>query len=117
MAGSTALGRFVSVACPVRLEVMAEASRCQARSRRTPSTIFQGADWGADIGVAVGADSVYWMDEDRQRRRRIMKAPLRGGTPITLVETVGEIWDLAVDDTSVYYTDAEAGTVVKVTPK
>jgi hypothetical protein len=87
-----------------------------------PSTFYTGVEDGADIAVAVDADSVYWMDEywdeaAGMESRRILKAPVRGGTPITLVETAGEVWDLVVDDTSVYYTDGFSGTVVKVTPK
>ena len=90
----------------------------------TPSPI-DNAD--ADIAVTVDADSVYWAKQyftsertgldDTGLRFRILKAPLAGGTPITLAPSVGEVWSLVVDETSVYFTDVLGGTVVKVTPK
>jgi hypothetical protein len=48
---------------------------------------------------------------------RILKAPLAGGSPITLATSVSEVFSLVVDDTSVYFTDFSGGNVVKVTPK
>jgi hypothetical protein len=41
-----------------------------------------------------------------------MKVPLGGGTPVT-VFSGGAPCDLAVDATSVYWTDSAAGTVMK----
>ena len=45
-----------------------------------------------------------------------MKVPWMGGTPTTLVSTQNDV-GIAVDATSVYWTDYIRGTVMKVTPK
>jgi hypothetical protein len=43
-----------------------------------------------------------------------MKVPLAGGTPTTLASGQMMPLDLAVDATSVYWTDSTGGTVMKV---
>jgi hypothetical protein len=86
----------------------------------TPSAI----DNDGDIAVAVDANSVYWSKPYAPSpvnpyafAFRILKAPLAGGAPITLATSLGRVWSLVVDDTSVYFADLDGGNVVKVTPK
>jgi hypothetical protein len=105
----------------------------------TPSSIYTSAGAG---GVAVDADSIYWFDREPSPSSspppqlgsfRILKAPLAGGSPITLAcasptsaattscppssPSLSEVFSIVVDDTSVYFADIAAGYVVKVTPK
>ena len=60
--------------------------------------------------------NVYWADSTA-----VWKMPLSGGTPVPLVSaTTLRPWNIAVDSTSVYWTDYEfqnPGTVDKLTPK
>ena len=84
-----------------------------------PGVIDEDLDVNA---LAVDADSVYWLDQSSSptpgpNTTQILKAPLAGGTPITLATSVGQVWSLVVDDTSVYFADSRGGNVVKVTPK
>jgi hypothetical protein len=52
-----------------------------------------------------------------------MKAPIGGGTPVLLASSPATAWGMAVDSTSVYWTNdtqygtVQTGTVMKVTPK
>jgi hypothetical protein len=71
----------------------------------------------------VDATSAYWSDYGSGM---VMKAPLGGGTAVTLATGVIGAFTLAVDQTSVYWvaegnclSDAGTcpGTVMKVTPK
>jgi hypothetical protein len=80
----------------------------------TPSAISQGAGAGA---VVLDADSIYWFDRSSPDSFLIQKAPLAGGSPTTVATSVGQVWSIAVDDTSLYFADASGGTIVKVTPK
>jgi hypothetical protein len=85
----------------------------------TPSAIDVDYDVNA---LTVDADSVYWFVQTRTsspgpNTLEILKAPLAGGTPISLATTVGELGSVVVDATSVYFTDFSGGNVVKVTPK
>jgi hypothetical protein len=86
----------------------------------TPSAIHENAGAG---GFAVDADSIYWFDRSSSPSGppsgsfRILKAPLAGGGPVTLATSVGEVFSVVVDATSVYFTDFSGGNVVKVTPK
>jgi hypothetical protein len=87
----------------------------------TPSAIHENAGAGA---FSIDADSVYWFDRSFLPSSsgsvdtfRILKAPLAGGSPVTLATSVSEVFSLVVDDTSVYFTDFSGGNVVKVTPK
>jgi hypothetical protein len=67
---------------------------------------------GVGVGpIALDATHVYWIDETA---KEIMRVPINGG-PATSVATVsGAPFSLAVDETSVYWTNLDAmGTVMK----
>jgi hypothetical protein len=101
----------------------ADGGGCAAKlplSGGTSSTI----EWDLDAGaLAVDATSVYWIVESSSptvgpNLPQILKAPLAGGTPISLAKMMGgDVGSIVVDDTSVYFTDTFGGNVVKVTPK
>jgi hypothetical protein len=46
----------------------------------------------------------------------LMKVPLSGGAPTTIASQA-DVRGLAVDATSVYWTDGTKGTVMRLTPK
>jgi hypothetical protein len=60
--------------------------------------------------IAIDAASVYWSTNGT-----LMRAPLGGGAPTTL--GTGGIAGVTLSATSVYWTDAVAGTVMQLTPK
>ena len=43
-----------------------------------------------------------------------MKAAKGGGTPVALASGLGRASDVAVDATHVYWTDTDAGTIMKI---
>jgi hypothetical protein len=71
--------------------------------------------------LVVDDTSAYWAEDDGSSER-IMKVPLGGGA-VTTLAAEGEappgqgFEGIAVDGTSVYWTDGVAGTVLKLTPK
>jgi hypothetical protein len=60
---------------------------------------------GAPNNIAIDATSVYWTDE---RANTVMKVPLDGGAPFTLVtlEYYSGPYGIALDDTNVYWANA-----------
>jgi hypothetical protein len=78
------------------------------------------ASWPAPSGrfpspIAVDARSIYWATNSP--RFTLKKVSRGGGTPTTLFSGQGLSAGIAVDDTSVYWTNFEDGTVMKLTPK
>lgn len=69
------------------------------------------SDQNAPYAVAVDDANVYWVGNEFA----IKKAPIGGGPVTTLVGARGE--GIAVDGTSVYWTDNDQRAVMKVTPK
>ena len=62
--------------------------------------------------IAVDATSVYWTEGLSGGGGQLLKAPLGGGTPITLAS--GMLGWLAVDTQSVYCADSSSGTILSV---
>jgi hypothetical protein len=73
-----------------------------------PSLITIASAQDNPTRVAENSTDVYWIDATT-----LMKAPLDGGTASTLASGAG-LGDLALDSTSVYWTDEEAGLVLKM---
>jgi hypothetical protein len=67
-------------------------------------------------GIAVNLGWVYWVDDEGL----VLKVPVDGGTPILLCDGGHMPVNVAVDATSVYWTDYgenAVGSVLKLTPK
>jgi hypothetical protein len=62
--------------------------------------------------IAVGPTAVYWAEGGELSNGAIMMLPLEGGSLATLVPGIRPR-SLAVDATSIYWTDLTAGTVAK----
>ena len=63
------------------------------------------------VALAVGPDAVYWVewgDDSGKADGAVMKVPLDGGTPIVLASDRPTPSSIAVDATSVYWTDQAA---------
>jgi len=66
-------------------------------------------------GVTVDETSVYWIAGTPDASSgAVMKAPLDGGAATTLAVRAGAPAHIAVDDTSVYWTELLTGAVMKV---
>jgi hypothetical protein len=62
-------------------------------------------------GIAVDADGIYVTDSGNDR---VLKFPLERGKPKILVSRQPKAYDLAIDPTNVYFTQARAGNLMKV---
>jgi predicted RNase H-like HicB family nuclease len=93
----------------------------------TPITLAAGKGSDGDLGngapqaIALDATSVYWLDAFGDLPLgfgNVMKLPLEGGEPKTLVSGQLVPYAIAVDATSVYWTDRggppRSGTVMKL---
>jgi DNA-binding beta-propeller fold protein YncE len=69
------------------------------------------------MSVAVDGTSVYWTNVAYGGLGQVVKVPLSGGSPTTLVSDQSSPWGIAVDATSVYWTNQGSGQVMKATPK
>jgi sugar lactone lactonase YvrE len=84
-----------------------------------PVTLASGLNQDVDA-LAVGNQNAYWVDSEYNATGGILSSvPLGGGSTTTLlaggtVQNVG--WAVALDSTSVYWADAAAGWLMKVTP-
>ncbi len=88
-----------------------------------PVTLASGLNWAR--GLAVDGSSVYWAGGNTcstgcgpsTYNGTVMKVGFGGGPPTVLAACLRSPYDVAVDSTSVYWTDLYGGTVSKVTPK
>jgi hypothetical protein len=67
--------------------------------------------------IAIDATNVYWSNfpNDNTSVGALMTVPIAGGTPTVLASA--DSFGIAVDDTSLYWTDYLSGVVEKLTPK
>jgi hypothetical protein len=72
---------------------------------------------GILAGLAVDAENVYWAVGGGNGSGGIFKAPLSGNVVTPVVSGLDSPFDLALDDTSLYWTDNTDGTITKATPK
>lgn len=68
-----------------------------------PSTTLTAPD-GSPRGIVVDAANVYWLTQDA-----VMRVPLEGGPPTALATNQQSAVAIAMDDTAIYWTRADAG--------
>jgi hypothetical protein len=68
-------------------------------------------------GIAVDGTSVYWAVPGSGSNGVIGKVAKDGGTPIALISDQENPFAITVDANSVYWINADGGTVMKLTPK
>jgi hypothetical protein len=77
----------------------------------SPPTQVVTAGEALPQGMATDGSYVYWTNYDPNGS--VMKAPVGGGTATTLAPAQNKPVFVAVDSTSVYWTNAGDGTVMK----
>jgi hypothetical protein len=89
-----------------------------------PMTLASGVP--DPLGIAVDSANVYWVNagttssvDGRATRTwngdgSVMKVPIGGGTPTVLASGLSGPYGIAIDGTSVYWTNVGDGTVMKV---
>lgn len=78
-------------------------------------TSFNTAANSSSTGIAVDADGVYWTDA--REDGVLHKVSLDGTIETTLASHQGGPWPIAIDATSVYWINTEAGTVMRLRKK
>ena len=68
---------------------------------------------GETRGVATDGTNVYYT----VRSGSVMKAPAGGGMSLPIATGQSAPWSITVDATSVYWTNADGNTIMKLTPK
>lgn len=96
---------------PSGLIVVSELHTIKAIAVATPDTIVQSTD--PIRAMAIDNENVYWVThpDSGTGKGEVVRATLLGNNRTTLASGLGQPGHLALDDTSVYWTDSALGTV------